>query len=252
MVRAEGGVCQEQCSHLLPPLSSSVIIDAMTATPRQRARAQAIEDIKRIAREQLAQEGSAALSLRAIARELGIVSSAVYRYVPSRDELLTMLIIDAYNSLGDAVEAAEAACPREDLAGRWRALGTAARTWAVARPSEYALIYGSPVPGYHAPVERTGGPGTRVSMLLMALLADIQRDRPLVPVPGPLGGDFAVLRDFLGLSIGDDLLARGFLAFSALFGVIGFELHGQYVGSLSDYEAHFTHQLATLGSLLGV
>src|ERR1051325_3278565 len=120
----------------------------MTATPRQRARAQAIEDIKRIAREQLAQEGSAALSLRAIDRELGIVSSAVYRYVPSRDELLTMLIIDAYNSLGDAVEAAEAAGPREDHGGRWRAIGSASRTWAVARPSEYALIYGSPVPGY--------------------------------------------------------------------------------------------------------
>ncbi|MEV0676177.1 TetR/AcrR family transcriptional regulator [Actinosynnema sp. NPDC050436] len=224
----------------------------MTATPRQRARAQAIEDIKRIAREQLASEGSAALSLRAIARELGIVSSAVYRYVPSRDELLTMLIIDAYNSLGDAVEAAEAACARDDLAGRWRAIGTASRDWAVARPSEYALIYGSPVPGYHAPVERTGEPGTRVSMLLMALLADVQRGRPAVAVAGPLGGDFAVLRDFLGLDIGDDLLARGFLAFSALFGVISFELHGQYVGSLTDCRAHFDHQLGSLASLLGI
>ncbi|MEU4804853.1 TetR/AcrR family transcriptional regulator [Actinosynnema sp. NPDC023587] len=224
----------------------------MTATPRQRARAQTIEDVKRIAREQLAREGSAALSLRAIARELGIVSSAVYRYVPSRDELLTMLIIDAYNSLGDAVAAAEAACPRADLAGRWRAIGVAVRTWSVTRPSEYALVYGSPVPGYHAPVERTGEPGTRVSMLVMALLADIQRDRPQVAVAGPLGGDFAVLRDFLGLAIGDDLLARGFLAFSALFGVISFELHGQYVGSLTDYEAHFTHQLDSLAVLLGV
>lgn len=237
---------------MLPVLSRSAIIDAVATTPRQRARAQAIEDIKRIAREQLAQEGSAALSLRAIARELGIVSSAVYRYVPSRDELLTMLIIDAYNSLGDAVEKAEAACPRDDLAGRWRALAVAARTWSVARPSEYALIYGSPVPGYHAPVERTGEPGTRVSMLLMSLLADIQRGRPLVSLTGPLGGDFAVLRDFLGLSIGDDLLARGFLAFSALFGVISFELFGQYVGSLTDYEAHFTHQLDSLSALLGL
>ncbi len=237
---------------MLHLLSGWVIIVGMTATPRQRARAQAIEDIKRIARDQLAQEGSAALSLRAIARELGIVSSAVYRYVPSRDELLTMLIIDAYNALGAAVEGAEGACAREDFAGRWRAIGRAARTWAVASPSEYALIYGSPVPGYQAPVERTGEPGTRVSMLLLALVADIQRERPSVGLDGPLGQDFAALRDGLGLPIGDELLARTYLVFSALFGLISFELFGQFRGSLTDYEAHFEHQLGVLAALLEV
>jgi AcrR family transcriptional regulator len=224
----------------------------MTGTPRQRARAQAIEDIKRIAKEQLAQEGSAALSLRAIARELGIVSSAVYRYVPSRDDLLTMLIVDAYNSLGDAVEAAEGTCERDDLRGRWTAMASAARTWAVGRPSEYALIYGSPVPGYQAPPEQTGDPGTRVSFLLLALLADVERRRPPTPsLPGPLGRDFAALRDNLGLKISDDLLARGYLAFSALFGLISFELFGQYQGSFTDCGAHFDHQLRQLAELLG-
>jgi AcrR family transcriptional regulator len=237
----------------LHPLSQCAIIIPMTGTPRQRARAQAIEDIKRIAKEQLAREGSAALSLRAIARELGIVSSAVYRYVPSRDDLLTMLIVDAYDSLGDAVEAAEGACARDDLRGRWTALGSAARTWAVERPSEYALIYGSPVPGYQAPVDQTGDPGTRVSFLLLALLAEIERERPPArPLPGPLGQDFAALRDGLGLEIGDDLLARGFLAFSALFGLISFELFGQYRGSLTDCAAHFDHQLGRLADVLGI
>ncbi|MEV8443089.1 TetR/AcrR family transcriptional regulator [Actinosynnema sp. NPDC051121] len=224
----------------------------MTGTPRQRARAQAIEDVKRIAREQLAQEGSAALSLRAIARELGIVSSAVYRYVPSRDELLTMLIVDAYNSLGEVVEAAEGACARDDLRGRWIALGTAARAWAVERPAEYALIYGSPVPGYQAPVDRTGGPGGRVSSLLLALLVEAQRDQADRPLSGPLAADFAALRDNLGLAIGDDLLARGYLAFSALFGLISFELFGQYQGSLTDCAAHFDHQLGRLADVLGL
>ncbi|WP_158843781.1 TetR/AcrR family transcriptional regulator [Saccharothrix deserti] len=225
----------------------------MTGTPRQRARAQAIEDIKRIAKEQLAREGSAALSLRAIARELGIVSSAVYRYVPSRDELLTMLIVDAYNSLGDAVETAEGACARDDLRGRWTALGTAARAWAVERPSEYALIYGSPVPGYQAPVEQTGDPGTRVSFLLLALLVEIERRQPpSTPLPGPLGEDFAALRDNLGLKIGDDLLARGYLAFTAMFGLISFELFGQYRDSFADCAAHFDHQLGRLADLLGI
>ncbi|MDR6591971.1 TetR/AcrR family transcriptional regulator [Saccharothrix longispora] len=223
----------------------------MTGTPRQRARAQAIEDIKRIARDQVAREGGAALSLRAIARELGIVSSAVYRYVPSRDELLTMLIVDAYNSLGDAVEAAEARVDRADRRGRWTAIGTAVREWAVARPAEYALLYGSPVPGYEAPPERTGAPGTRVSMLLLALVEETSghagRSKT---IPGPLGADFAHLRHDLDLTASDDLLARAFLAWSSLFGLIGFELFGQFNGSITAPAAHFEHQLGRLADLL--
>ncbi|RKT68986.1 TetR family transcriptional regulator [Saccharothrix variisporea] len=215
----------------------------MNPTPRQRARAQAIEDIKRIAREQLASEGSAALSLRAIARELGIVSSAVYRYVPSRDDLLTMLIVDAYNSLGEAVEEAEARCPREDLVGRWRAIGTAVREWAVARPAEYALLYGSPVPGYHAPVEQTGDPGTRVMMLVVTLLVDIQRGVPVAGVDGVLGRDLAVVREAVGVEVGEEVLARGYLAWTSMFGLVSFEVFGQYKGSFSDFAAHFAYQL---------
>jgi AcrR family transcriptional regulator len=227
-------------------------------TPRQRARAQAMRDIKRIAREQLAIEGSAALSLRGIARELGIVSSAVYRYVPSRDELLTMLIEDAYNSLGDAAEAADTACERVDLRGRWTGIGHAVRTWAVERPSEYALVYGSPVPGYTAPVDRTGDPGTRVSFLLLAILAESDLIDPLaevepeVAVPSPLARDFEALRQGLGLQISDDRLSRGFLAWSSLFGLISFELFGQFNGSIEDRDAHFEHQLARLSLLIGL
>ena len=78
----------------------------MATTPRERARAQTLADITRIGRDHLAADGAAALSLRAVARDLGVVSSAVYRYVKSRDELLTLLVVDAYNELGDAVDAA--------------------------------------------------------------------------------------------------------------------------------------------------
>ncbi|NUT49424.1 MAG: WHG domain-containing protein, partial [Saccharothrix sp.] len=131
-------------------------------------------------------------------------------------------------------------------------LGSAARAWAVERPAEYALIYGSPVPGYQAPVERTGDPGTRVSFLLLALLVDVQRPHPRRSLAGPVGADFTALRDNLGLAIGDDLLARGFLAFSALFGLISFELFGQFQGSLTDCAAHFEHQLDRLADLLGI
>lgn len=120
-------------------------------TARERVRAELIREITEIARRQLATEGAAGLSLRAVAREMGMVSSAIYRYFPSRDDLLTALIIDGYNAVGEAVERADAATAAEDFAGRWLAVCRAVRAWALAHPHEYALLYGSPVPGYEAP-----------------------------------------------------------------------------------------------------
>ena len=101
-------------------------------TARERARAELTREIKEEARRQVAAEGAQGLSLRAVARQLGMVSSAVYRYYPSRDSLLTALIIDAYDSLGAAVETADAGQPRSDLRGRWRAICHSAGNWAVA------------------------------------------------------------------------------------------------------------------------
>jgi len=213
-----------------------------------------MSDIKRIAREQLAVQGGAALSLRGIARELGIVSSAMYRYVPSRDELLTLLIEDAYNAVGDEAEAADARCERGDLVGRWKAVGTAIRLWAVGSPSEYALIYGSPVPGYAAPPERTVGPGVRVTMVLVDLIRSVgsapATANPVVPEV--VRADFQGIREAVGVAVDDDLLARAVLAWTALFGLISFELFGQFVGGVHDHAAHFDHQLDRLALLIGL
>jgi hypothetical protein len=108
----------------------------------------------------IARVAPAALSLRAIARDVGMVSSAVYRYFPSRDELLTALIIAAYDELGDAVEQADAGVRRRsDLDKRFLAVCAAIRDWARANPHEYALLYGSPVPGYVAPQTTTTSAG---------------------------------------------------------------------------------------------
>ena len=122
-------------------------------TARERARAEITAEILDAARGYLATDGAPALSLRAIARDLGMASSALYRYFKSRDELLTRLIIDAYDSLGAAAEVREATIDRNDLAGRFTAICEAVRAWALAHPNEYALIYGSPVPGYVAPAD---------------------------------------------------------------------------------------------------
>src|SRR5215510_559149 len=115
------------------------------ASLRARVRAELVEEIKLAARRHLAVDG-ANLSLRAVARDLGVVSSALYRYFASRDDLLTALIIDAYNAIGEAGELADAAvAERLNLRGRWLAIAHAWRDWALAHPAEYALIHGSPV-----------------------------------------------------------------------------------------------------------
>src|ERR671913_882383 len=107
---------------------------ARVLTARERIRAELTAEIPDAPRRQLAEVGAAALSLRAVARELGMASSAVYRYFPSRDDLLTRLIIDGYDDLGAAAEAADK--PSAAPAERWLAVCRAVREWARAHPHE--------------------------------------------------------------------------------------------------------------------
>ncbi len=209
-------------------------------TARERARAEITREILHAGRKHLATEGAAALSLRAIARDLGMASSAVYRYVASRDDLLTRLIIDAYNSLGAAAEAAAAAAAAaDDLAGRWSAICRAARDWALANPNEWALIYGSPVPGYAAPAD-TIGPASRVSNLLVQILAEAaERGTTL---PDPAGRELspaartalAPVLAVLPATVTDAAIQAGLMLWSALLGTISLELFGQFRNVVSD------------------
>jgi AcrR family transcriptional regulator len=228
--------------------------DKPAAGIRARARAEMTEQIKRIAREHLAADGPN-LSLRAVARDLGVVSSAVYRYFPSRDALLTALIIDGYDSMGEAVERAEATVARRDLAGRWLAVGRAIRAWSTASPHEYALLYGSPVPGYAAPQD-TIGPASRPVWVLVGILRD-GVDRGVVQVSDRLSravrADLeAVVRtpEFAGLP--PAVLARGMTAWAQVFGSLSFELFGRLTNAVSDYDAYFDHQLRAMSGYLGL
>src|SRR5436309_14691446 len=123
--------CQEHCSRFVALLSerryAAGVVDAPPRTARDRARAELTGEIKAVARRHLAEQGSAALSLRAVAREVGMVSSAVYRYFPSRDDLLTALIVDAYDAVGAAAEEALAANRRRGAGARWLAVSQAIR-----------------------------------------------------------------------------------------------------------------------------
>jgi len=140
-------------------------------TRRQRLRDATAEEIKSVARTLMARDGSSSLNLRAVAREMGMTASALYRYFPSRDAILTALITDAYDAVGEAVEQAVAAAPEDGTATAMLAGVHAFRRWAVDHPQEYGLIYGTPVPGYEAPEEETKEAAMRTNFALLGLLA---------------------------------------------------------------------------------
>jgi AcrR family transcriptional regulator len=220
---------------------------------RARVRAELTREIADVARRHLASEGAAALSLRAVARELGMASSAVYRYFPSRDDLLTTLIVDAYDALGEAAERADADCAPDDLRGRWRAVCVAVREWAVAHPHEYALVYGSPVPGYAAP-QTTIAPAARVGVVLAAVVAHgvatgaVDPDRRADP-----DGAAALHPDIAGrLGLPGALAARAVLAWTALFGLVGFELFGHTHDVVVDHAGYFAQAVDRLADPLGL
>ncbi|OFE14207.1 hypothetical protein BA895_11330 [Humibacillus sp. DSM 29435] len=221
---------------------------------RARQRAQTEAEILRVAREHLAIEGAAALSLRAIARDLGMVSSGLYRYVDSRDDLLTRLIVDSYRSLAAAVQAAHDAVDPTDLDGRWVAIGLALRRWALDRPHDFALIYGSPVPDYEAPDESTVEAGTQVLALLLRLVQDAADQHRLVllaPSPEAARAVGAMLDDpfFAEVTIGATMLARSLSAWTLLLGAVTSEVFLQ-LGPVPDAAALFGLQLDVAGSLI--
>ncbi|MGW3144639.1 TetR/AcrR family transcriptional regulator [Streptomyces sp. NPDC001177] len=220
---------------------------------RARARIEVTAAIKDEARRQLAAQGAAKLSLRAVARELGMVSSALYRYFPSRDDLLTALIIDAYDSLGEAAEAAAAEVRDAAPAERWVAVCEAVRRWALAQPHEYALIYGSPVPGYAAP-EATIPPASRVGVLLIGIVRETYERRGVArtPLPAELEPEARRMAADLAPDLPPEVIVALVAAWAQLYGLVGFELFGQFSRVVEDREAFFRHAAARLAHGVGL
>lgn len=218
---------------------------------RERARAEHIFEIKRLAREQLVMAGAAGVSLRAIARELGMVSSAIYRYFPSRDELLTALIVDAHDSIGSAAERADAAVADRDVRTRWMEVGRSAYWWAAKHPAEYGLIFGTPVPGYGAPPD-TIGPATRFTTVLLGLLVDVQREGGSPALHAPISmrarNELAAMRTRLVMEIDDQLLAAGLMSWITLFGTISFIRFGHFTNVIEDCDTYFEQLLVQLSA----
>jgi AcrR family transcriptional regulator len=220
---------------------------------RARARAEVRTAILAAASKRLAEDGANDLSLRAVARDVGMVSSAVYRYFASRDELLTALIIEAYDSLGDHVEAHVQATSGRPGGERWVDAAMAIRSWAHDHPNDYALIYGTPIPGYAAP-DDTVASGTRVARALVGIVREADHldpvdDRPIEP---SLSESFAALRAELDLDVDDATTLAIVTAWTQLFGLLTFELFGQTRNLVSDDEALFRAAATAMAASIGL
>jgi AcrR family transcriptional regulator len=173
-----------------------------------------------------------------------MVSSAIYRYVDSRDALLTRLIVEAYDSLGAVAEAAVVDNVHRADAERWVGTALAIREWALARPHEYMLLYGTPVPGYAAP-DDTVAPGTRVTLALLSIVRDAANggrlSAPAVAVDAPtqLDDDLERLASMVDLPVKVSVVLATLAAWTQLFGLLSFELSNQTRGVVEDHAALF-------------
>jgi AcrR family transcriptional regulator len=238
--------------------------DGMSAprTARERVKDEVTSEILTAARTHLAREGAAALSLRSIARDLGMAPSALYRYFSSRDALLSALILGAYGSLADQAEHASAAAyAREDGAmARWVAVPRAMRSWARGHPHEWGLIFGSPVPGYEAPTE-TITPYTRLAQALVRPIIEahehgslrLASSAPSAPSgPDPLALAVEPVTDGLLPGLPTVAVARALQAFATLIGVISLELFGHWRNTVLEPEVLFEATISQLASSTGV
>lgn len=217
---------------------------------RQERRVATTRQILDVAERQIARDGATSLSLRAVAREVDLAVSALYRYFPSRDDLLTALITEAYSDCADAVEAAIAQVPSGRRRSRraWTAAAGAYRSWALTNPSRFLLIFGTPVPGYVAPEDATLAAGTRIPRLLCQLL--VEHAVPTLRIPPETRRRLANTAMALETTLSPDTLAAGMTAWDAVHGHVVHELSGQ-LGPLSGDDGLFDlvvrEQAARLG-----
>ena len=213
-------------------------------TPRQRFRAQIRDEIKQAALRQLAESGPAGISVNAIGKELGVTGPALYRYFASRDELLTELVIDAYNDLAASLRAAIGQTPPRARRRRFEALARAYRAWALAQPHRYRLLFGPPLPGYDAHAQRL----IEASKASMDLLVEVlpRPGRGARPASGLASQASAWAAD-RGVEADATTAVRALLTWSRLHGFVSLEIDGNYNSMGIDPSALFEIELSVVG-----
>jgi AcrR family transcriptional regulator len=222
----------------------------MTTTRREIQRAATRREILETARAQIAEQGAAGLSLRAIARTMQLTAPALYRYFRDRDELVTALIIEAFNALADAMAAAGRA-PAGDrpaaVADRLLAMCLAYRDWAVAHPQDYLLIFGTPIPGYTAPAEITAPAAKRCFDVIVAAMPAYKRGpRPYRRLPAALQAQVVAWRSRYGYDIDSAALLYALVAWTRMHGLVSLELVGQIEPFFGDASALYHMEMGKL------
>ena len=209
------------------------------------------EAIKDTAWKQIAEFGAPALSLRAIARELKITAPAIYNYFPSRDHLVTALIVDAYTSLGDSQKSTLENVSKKDGATRFSALGIAYRDWAITYPQRYQLIFGTPIPDYDTPEDITT---PAAAWALLPLIETIQalynegnlRVERLARLSPKLKSMLETWKQFTGNVTEIEVLYVAYVVWSRVHGLVMLELGGQLPSFFTDAGEIFRREIATL------
>lgn len=225
---------------------------------RDRLRAATVREIKDAARRHLVAEGPAGVSLRAIARDLGMTAPGLYRYFPSLDHLVAALITDLYAELCDEMEAARDELPADDAAGRMLTVCRAFRAWAVEHPREFALTFGSPIPGYRAPPrDPAHEAGSRFGAVFLGQFAQLYARRPFdVPAEHTLNAGVRAEMDRWRRELGAELPLGVMYVFLTcwvrLYGLVTMEVFSHLDFALAEPEPFFEQQLEALGAALGI
>lgn len=204
-------------------------------SPRERYRAQVRAEVKEHAWAQIAEAGASAISLNAIAKTMGMSGPALYRYFAGRDELITDLVSDAYRQLVDAARAAVAEQGPDPLV-----IANAIRDWAHAYPQRYFLIYGTPIPGYHAPPTTT-----EIASELMDLLLEALKDRDPGPAM-PLDQHLADHRQWAHVDVPESVLRQALGFWTRLHGLVSLEIAGHFRDMGFDTRLLFDAEMAAM------
>jgi AcrR family transcriptional regulator len=208
------------------------------------------DSIKRIAWDLISKHGASAVSLRAIARELRVTPPAIYNYFPSRDALVTAMIIDAFTSFGDSQLEADAAVPRGNLPARMHAIGTAYRAWALEHPQHYQLIFGTPVPGYTMPGELIMPSGARSLRALVSIIEELRVKNKLnlqeLPESKPVGDAVFSLWQHYGGRADVLSVSVSVLIWSRVHGLVSLELGGHMPPFGASPEALYEYELTMI------
>lgn len=208
--------------------------------------------IKAIARQQMAQQGTAGIALRGIARELGITAPAIYNYFGRLDDLITALIVDAFTDLAEAMEAAEDAAPSRRPADRIMALCLAYRRWAVEHPVDFQLIYGNPIPGYEAPAEITIPLARRPFLRIFACFMEAHQAGELtIPaeyqaVPPAMAAHLAEWKRSSGINMPDPLIGLLMSGWARIHGMVMLELFHHLQPLVGDVAALYRYEIEAL------